>query len=55
MRFAFTTLRARLIASSVLAMIVLIAVFAPWLAPHDPLTQSVLQANLGPSPEKTPC
>jgi peptide/nickel transport system permease protein len=33
----------------VLAFLVLIAVFAPWLAPQDPLAQSVLQANQGPS------
>ena len=26
-----------------------IAVFAPWIAPYDPLTQSVLNANLQPS------
>jgi peptide/nickel transport system permease protein len=40
-----------LIAAMVLLTLVLVAVFAPVLAPYDPLTQSVMSANLEPSSE----
>ncbi len=38
-----------IVASGVLALLCLIAISAPLIAPHDPLTQSVLQANRAPS------
>ncbi len=37
------------LAAIVLVLLVLVAIFAPALSPYDPLTQSVMQANLAPS------
>ncbi len=40
---------AGLIAVSVVVLFVLIAILAPWLAPHDPLSQSFLSINAQPT------
>ncbi|GIH69671.1 dipeptide/oligopeptide/nickel ABC transporter permease/ATP-binding protein [Sphaerimonospora thailandensis] len=45
----FRTDRWALIAAGYLGLLVVVAVFAPWLAPHDPERQDLLQAFGGPS------
>lgn len=42
---------AGIVAAAVLALLVLIAVFAPWIAPHDPDQVSLGDAYATPSPE----
>lgn len=37
--------------AGLVVLVTLSAVFAPWLSPHDPLEQDVLQRLAGPSPE----
>ncbi len=37
--------------AGLVVLVALSAVFAPWLSPHDPLEQDVLQRLAGPSPE----
>lgn len=39
------------IAAAFVGFLVFVALFAPWLAPHDPLVQSFLKINVPPSPE----
>lgn len=39
------------IAALFVGFLALVALFAPWLAPHDPLSQSYLTINVPPSPE----
>ncbi|TNC65523.1 ABC transporter permease [Rubellimicrobium roseum] len=53
---AFTTLRrvildrpATIFALIIVILFVLVAVLAPWIAPHDPLAQSILDVNKPPS------
>jgi peptide/nickel transport system permease protein len=46
---AFYSNRIALIGMTVLALIVLAAIFAPWLAPHDPLEQNIVYRLEPPS------
>ena len=40
---------ATIFAALVIAVFVVVAVLAPWIAPYDPLAQSILKINQGPS------
>jgi len=39
------------ISAIVVVLLCLVAIFAPWIAPHDPVAQSILQVNRQPSAE----
>jgi len=39
-----------IVATAIVAIFILIAIFAPWIAPYDPLQQSALDINQDPSP-----
>src|SRR5437764_12749615 len=50
-RNTITSNRATLACLAVIAALGLVAIFAPEIAPYDPVAQSLLAANLDPSPE----
>ena len=49
-RRRFLRHRLALVGAVIVAAIVLMAVFAPWLAPHDPNHVNIMLAREGPSP-----
>jgi peptide/nickel transport system permease protein len=47
----FAANRVTLVCMAVIAALAFVAIFAPQIAPYDPVAQSLLSANLDPSPE----
>jgi peptide/nickel transport system permease protein len=48
---SFSRNRSALVGLVLIIMLVLIAIFAPWIAPHDPIEQSTINRLAPPSPE----
>jgi peptide/nickel transport system permease protein len=48
---SFSRNRSALVGLVLIVMLVLIAIFAPWIAPHDPIEQSTINRLAPPSPE----